>query len=184
VIRFPNYRTARARFYKGKFFRTEGVRANRDAIESFAILTYTDDAIASLETNRDLQVQLQLQQGKDQSPVEFKREIRSRQALMQLVRRDAGLFMCQSHYDNRSVSTTANWLPTLLEESNNERWTPGLVYLHGRALESRHEYDKAIVALQQDGGPQQHGNLIRARLLQKQIDTHFADVKRKSDDAQ
>lgn len=184
VIRFPNYRTARARFYKGKFARSVGVRSNRDAIESFAILTYNDNVIASLETDRSLQLQLQLQRGDTQSPVEFEREIRSRQQLMRLVRRDAGLFMCQGHFDNGSFSTTANWLPTLLDASDNERWTPGLAYLHGRALESQHYYDKAIKALKADGGPQQHGNLIRARLLQKQLDTHFADVTRKSDDTQ
>ena len=146
---------------------------------------YTDPVIASLETNRNLQMQLQIFRNKDQSPVEFEREIKSRQQLMRLVRRDAGLFMCQAHYDNGSMSTAANWLPTLIDESSNERWIPGLSYLNGRALESRHEYDKAIDAYKSNqGGAQQHGNLIRARLLQKQLDTLFADVKRDKDDSQ
>ena len=182
VIRFPHYRTSRARFFKGKFEKSEGLQWTRDAIESFAVLMYSDQTINMLKTDKMLQLQLGIYRD-NQNAAQFAGEIANRQKLMRLVRRDMGVFMVQSHYDNGSMSTAANWLPTLLEESDSERWRPGLSYLYGRALESRHEYFKAIEALKAEG-PQQHGNLIRARLLQKQIDTRFADVKKRMEEAQ
>ena len=92
---------------------------------------------------------------------------------MRLVRRDAGLFMCQSHFDNGSMSTTCNWVPKLLREQDVDRWETGLKYLGGRAYEAQYQYDEAIEFLKADG-PQQHGNLIRVWLLKEQIETQFA----------
>ena len=172
IMRFSNYRTARSRFIRGKFEQGEQTRTvNRDAIESFALLMYEDETIAGLETDRDLQTMIGIRQA-NQTPAEFEQQIRSRQVQMRLVRRDAGLFMCQSHFDNGSVSTTANWVPKLLEEQDVDRWEPGLRYLNARALEARHQYDEAIEQLKAEG-PQQHGNLIRARLLKEQIETRY-----------
>ena len=109
----------------------------------------------------------------DQTPVEFEQNIRSRQSQMFLVRRDAGLFMCQSHFDHGNLSTTAEWVPKLLKEQDVERWETGLNYLNARALEAQHRYDDSIEQLKAEG-TQQHGNLIRVRLLKKQIETHYA----------
>ncbi len=173
VMAFPNYRTARTRFIKGRFERNRESRS-RDAIESFALLIYDDQTIADLETNRDLQKMIGIRKevNSGQTQAEFDNEIVSRQIQMRLVRRDAGLFMCQAHFDNGSMSTTANWIPKLLEERDVDRWQTGLNYLGSRAMEARHQYDEAIVYLKTEG-PQQHGNLIRARLLKEQIKTRF-----------
>jgi len=175
VMRFANYRTARSRFFRGKFEKPKIARltGNRDAIESFAMLMYEDETIAGLQTDRNLQMMIGVRKP-NQTPAEFEQEVRSRQAQMRLVRRDAGLFMCQSHFDHGSLSTTANWVPKLLAEQDVQRWEPALNYLYARALESRHQYDEAIEQLKTEG-PQQHGNLIRARLLKQQIETHFAN---------
>lgn len=172
IMNFPIYRTARARFIRGKFEKAKEGRISRDAIESFAMLMYDDQTISGLETDRDLQLMIGIRTS-NQTPAQFESQIRFRQAQMRLVRRDAGLFMCQSHFDRGSVSTTANWVPKLLEEQDVGRWEPGLKYLNARALEARHQYDEAIEQLKAEG-PQQHGNLIRARLLKEQIETHYA----------
>ena len=174
VMAFPNYRTGRARFLNGKF-ETERGSFSRDAIESFAILMYEDETIAGLESDRDLQKMIGIRKDpKTQTPAEFDREISSRQRQMRLVRRDAGLFMCQAHFDNGNMSTTANWIPKLLEKDDVERWLPSLNYIGSRAYEARHQYDEAIELLKTDG-PQQHGNLIRARLIRKEIETQYAN---------
>ncbi|QEG23228.1 hypothetical protein [Mariniblastus fucicola] len=179
VMQFPNYRTGRTRFLLGKFERPRESRT-RDAIESFAMLMYEDEIIDGLKSDRSLQTMIGIRSA-GQTEGEFEREIRSRQAQMRLVRRDAGLFMCQAHFDNGSMSTTANWVPKLLEEQDVERWEPGLKYLNARSLEARHQYDEAIEQLKAEG-PQQHGNLIRARLLKQQIETQYASKADKSNE--
>ena len=173
IMLFTNYRTSRARFIKGKFERPLEFRplGFRDAIESFAMLMYEDEIIDSLESDSDLQSMIGIRRS-GVTPAELANDIASRQSQMRLVRRDAGLFMCQSHFDNGSISTTANWVPKLLEEFDVERWEGALKYLNARALEARHQYDEAIEQLK-DEGPQQHGNLIRARLLKEQIETRY-----------
>jgi hypothetical protein len=173
IMAFPNYRTARTRFIRGKFERERESRT-RDSIESFAVLMYEDQTIAGLKTNRDLQRMIGIRKdaSSGQTQADFDREIVSRQMQMRLVRRDAGLFMCQAHFDNGSMSTTANWIPKLLEEQDVDRWKTGLSYLGSRAMEARHQYDEAIEYLKAEG-PQQHGNLIRARLLREQVKTRF-----------
>ena len=170
IMAFPNYRTGRTRFLKGKFELAKEVRS-RDSIESFAMLMYEDEIIDGLESNLDLQVMIGIRKA-GQTPAEWEQDISTRQAQMRLVRRDAGLFMCQAHFDNGSLSTTANWVPKLLAEQDVERWEPALSYLNARALEARHQYDEAIEELKSEG-PQQHGNLIRARLIKQQIETHY-----------
>jgi len=174
-MQFTNYRTSRSRFIRGKFERPKDYRVSRrrDAIESFAMLMYEDETISGLKTNRNLQAMIGI---KISDSAEYQREIQSRQGQMRLVRRDAGLFMCQSHFDNGSVSTTANWVPKLLAEQDVERWEGALRYLNGRSIEARHQYDEAIEQYQTEG-PQQHGNLIRARLLKNQIETRYTKKK-------
>lgn len=177
VMLFTNYRTARARFLRGKFERPkqELTAPKRDAIESFAMLMYDDSDISGLQSNRNLQIMIGARK-EGQTPAEWEQDIKSRQAQMRLVRRDAGLFMCQAHFDHGNVSTTANWVPRLLDEQDVDRWAGALNYLNGRSMEARHQYDEAIEQYKAEG-PQQHGNLIRARLLKEQIETRYTSKK-------
>lgn len=170
IMAFPNYRTGRTRFIKGKFERARESRS-RDSIASFVMLMYEDEVIDGLASNQELQQMVGVRIA-GQTPAEFDQEISSRQIQMRLVRRDAGLFMCQAHFDNGSFSTTANWVPKLLAEQDVERWEPSLSYLNARAFEAQHRYDEALELLKAEG-PQQHGNLIRARLLKEQIETRY-----------
>ena len=180
IMAFPNYRTSRTRFLRGKFERPKDFQLSRkrDAIESFAILMYDDETIAGLGTDRNLQLMIGIKQ--DQASGAIDNEVASRQAQMRLVRRDSGLFMCQSHFDHGNVSTTANWVPKLLEEQDVERWEGALKYLNGRSMEARHQYDEALEQYRAEG-PQQHGNLIRARLLKQEIETRYTKANAGSD---
>ena len=78
--------------------------------------------------------------------------------------------MAQSHFDNGSVSTAANWLERLSEKEDAKRWSDGIDYLFGRALEGRKDYLAAIEVYRESESPQSHGNLIRARLLKQQLE--------------
>ena len=89
---------------------------------------------------------------------------------MRLVRRDAGFFLAQTHFDNGSISTAANWLERLRLKKDAARWAEGIEYLLGRASEGRTDYRSAIEVYRESEGVQKHGNLIRARLVQQLID--------------
>ena len=166
IDQFTRYRTSRARFFAGIFDLQE---VGYNAIESFQHLMYRDEMIDELGTNRKLQRQLGILKSSDQSAGEYQANLAGVQSQMRLVRRDAGFFLAQSHFDNGSISTAANWLERLRSKEDAERWADGIEYLLGRALEGRRDYLTAIEVYGESEGPQSHGNLIRARLLKQQI---------------
>jgi uncharacterized protein YgiB involved in biofilm formation len=84
---------------------------------------------------------------------------------MRLVRRDAGVFLSQSHFDNGNPSAAANWLTRMRDRDDTERWMPTIEYVLGRAVESRREYDEAVTLYKRSAAAQFHGDLVRARLL-------------------
>jgi hypothetical protein len=170
IDQYTRYRTSRARFIRGRFDISDEARGF-NAIESFQHLMYRDEVIDELSSNRKLQRQLGILQGGDQSAAEYQQRLSSIQSQMRMVRRDAGFFLAQSHFDNGSVSTAGNWLERLRSKEDAKRWSDGIEYLLGRALEGRRDYLKAIEVYRESETAQTHGNLIRARLLQAQVDS-------------
>lgn len=169
VDSFVAYRTARNLYFIGKF---ESARNSRraNAIQRFRSLMYTDDEIAGLATNRRLMYQLGIMKDDKQDVKSFNDLLRGVQQQMELVRRDAGLFMAQSTFDNGNIGTCANWLRRVDEKGDSERWNTGVKYLTARAFETRKEYKRAIELYSKGEFDQFHGNLIRARLLKKVVD--------------
>lgn len=166
---FVTYRTARNLYFIGKFESDRGSR-RLNAIQMFYSLMYTDENIAGLATNRRLMYRLGIRKDANQSAGSFNDRLTSVQSQMEMVRRDAGLFLAQSQFDNGNVGTSANWLRRVEEKGISERWNCGVHYLHGRAFESTKEYDKALEIYEKGEDEQFHGNLIRARLLKQVLD--------------
>ena len=166
VDQFTRYRTSRARFFGGSFDLQE---RGYNAIESFQHLMYRDELIDELGADQKLQRQLGILQTEGQSAGEYQAKLASVQSQMRLVRRDAGFFLAQTHFDNGSISTAANWLERLRLREDAKRWADGIEYLLGRALEGRTDYNAAIEVYRESEGPQKHGNLIRARLVEQLI---------------
>ncbi len=180
---FERYRTSRARFFVGKF---ESPRDSTgfNAIESFEALMYTDATIDQLATDPNLQISLGILKSAGQDAADFQFQVRSVQAQMRLVRRDTGLFLAQSHFDNGSVSAAANWLKVLKNTDDADRWFDAINYLLGRAYEARKEYDLAIIEYEEGKGEngegpvsnQIHGNLIRVRMLKELVARLEAEI--------
>jgi hypothetical protein len=170
VDNFHPYRTSRVRFFKGDFETLEE-DLTRNAVESFQFLTYTEDQIDNLGTDKVMMAIAGLSQIKD--PAEFDRRLRSTQRQMRLVRRDVGYFLSQCLFDNGSPGTSANWLETIANKDDVKRWKSGVVYLLGRSYESRKEYDRAIEQFEFEASQQIHGNLIRVRLLKSAISAAY-----------
>ena len=166
VDEFTLYRTARSKYLNGLF---ETVRndGNANAIELFYIMMYKDKTVDSLGTDKILQYKMGVLQDSNQSSADFEARIQGIQAQMRLVRRDAGYFLAQCHFDNSNFGTSINWLDRLRSKTDSVRWKDGVDYLKGRALEARREYDAAADVLSNDQSEQFHGNLIRARMLKQ-----------------
>lgn len=167
IDQFTRYRTSRARFFAGSFDLQE---RGYNAIESFQHLMYRDELIDELGADMKLQRQLGILKTEGQSAGEYQAQLASVQSQMRLVRRDAGFFLAQTHFDNGSISTAANWLERLRLKEDAKRWSAGIEYLLGRASEGRTDYNSAVEVYRESEGVQKHGNLIRARLLKQLID--------------
>ncbi|MFM7562852.1 MAG: hypothetical protein ACKO81_07450, partial [Planctomycetota bacterium] len=120
---FAPYRMARDLFVLGRF--DSDLNSNKlNAIEMFYNLIYSDRTIDNLSLNRDLLAGLGILQEKGQSAAEFQNRLRDVQQQMRLVRRDAGVFLSQSHFDNGNPSAAANWLTRMRDRDDTERWMP------------------------------------------------------------
>ncbi len=165
---FVDYRLARNLFFVGRF---ETPRNSRklSAVSGFFSLMYTDDLIANIAFDEARLNRLGIRQESGQSEAEFRQRLTSLQNNMRLVRRDVGVFLAQSHFDNGNISSCGNWLETLQKRDDTSRWNPVMKYLQGRAEESIGNYDQAIADYRAAEGAQWIGNHIRARLLKQAI---------------
>ena len=168
VDNFVIYRTARARFFKGKFQSQKRARS-LNAIESMQRLMYSDEDLVAVASDKSLQRLLGIRKDVNQNSAEFKAQVESVQSQMRLMRRDAGFFLSQCLFDNSSVNAAKNWLTVLRGEDDAERWSDGVVYLLGRAMEGGKEYDEAIEVLGDSNSIQAHGNIIRQRMLKELV---------------
>jgi len=175
VDNFYPYRTARVRFFKGDFEAKEE-DLSRNAVESFQFLTYTEDQIDQLGTDKTMMRIAGIDDIKDQT--EFKARLRSTQSQMRLIRRDMGYFLSQCLFDNGGPGTSANWLEAIVNEDDVQRWKSGVKYLLGRSYESRKEYDRSIEEYKFEDSQQVHGNLIRVRMLKAAIAQAYPDAKK------
>jgi hypothetical protein len=172
IDEFPRYRTGRVRFLLGRFENDkEGLNFN--AIDSFQAMLFTEEEVESLATDAILQERLGIL-STDKDSVEFKNRLANVQGHMRLVRRDAGLFLTQSHFDNNSFGAANKWIEILRARTDVDRWNEAINYLAGRAAESQKDYDTAIAEYQKfPKALQAHGNIIRARLLKAAIKKVF-----------
>ncbi len=92
---FTRYRTARARFFDGKFESPRNAETF-NAIESFERLIYSDADIEGLAADKRMQTALGILTREEQNAADFRIKLRSVQDQMRLVRRDTGLFLCKA----------------------------------------------------------------------------------------
>ena len=170
VDMFESYRTARNMFAHG-LFEANPTADDYNVIENFYLLMYDDKKIDELATNTPLLLRLGILQSKNQNAKQFQERIQSVQSQMRLVRRDAGLFLAQSHFDNGNIGTAGNWLERISVKDDALRWTNAIRYLLGRSFESRREYDRAVAEFKKSDGPDRHGNLLRMRYLKLLAET-------------
>ena len=174
---FRPYRTARGRFFKGKFQVVEDARS-LNALQGWKNLMFSDDQIGGLGTDDSMQRLYGIRQ-ENQNSQAFANKLASVQAQMRLIRIDAKLFMAQSLFDNNNEGGIRGWLEDMKANSSddpvddNGRWNDALNYLLARSFESQKLYDEAIDSYQKEDLNQSHGNILRARLLKELIKKYY-----------
>ncbi|HVT28133.1 MAG TPA: transglutaminase family protein [Lacipirellulaceae bacterium] len=83
-------------------------------------------------------------------------------------KRDAGYWVGLMSFDDGRYGVAASWLSRPALTASESPWASGANYNLARALEAQGKLDKAIVLLENDTSPQQHGNKLRARKLRSQ----------------
>lgn len=169
IDQFVDYRSARNLFFIGRF-ETERDSRKMSAVQGFFSLMYPDEMIANIGVDTPRLNRLGIYKLKGQTAAEFEERLRGVQANMRLVRRDVGIFLSQSHFDNGNVSSAGNWLEKVQNRDDTSRWTPIIKYLRGRAYESSGDYDNALKMYRESDGPQFLGDYLRARLLSRAME--------------
>ena len=174
---FRPYRTARGRFFKGKFKVVEDERS-LNALQGWKKQMFSDDDIGNLSSDAKMQRLHGIRQ-ENQNSQAFANTLASVQSQMRLIRIDAKLFMAQCLFDNSNEGGIRGWLEDLKANSSddpvddNGRWNDAVNYLLARSFESQKLYDEAIDTYQQEDLNQSHGNILRSRLLKQLIKKYY-----------
>lgn len=169
IDQFVDYRSARNLFFIGRF-ETERNSRKLSAVQGFYSLLYPDEIITNIGTDSARLNRLGIYQERGQNATAFEQRLQGVQHNMRLVRRDVGVFLAQSHFDNGNVSSAGNWMQKVLERDDTSRWTPVIKYIWGRSFESTGDYDRAIALYRESAGAQFLGDYLRARLLKQAMD--------------
>ena len=168
IDNFPRLRTARVRYLMGIF---DVVRNNPtdSAVQSFLKLNYSDNFIAALDTDERVQNGLGLDV-RQQGVLEFEAQKEIVRGQLKLIRVDAVYFLVLCENEIGNPANALNWARVAERMDDRLHWSDGTSYNAGRAHESLKQLDEAIKYYQRGAndktlGPQTHGNLIRARLL-------------------
>lgn len=169
---FPLLRESRVLFLQGKFA-PDRTGLKRDCLQELQEMRYSDEEIAQVATDRNLQEALGLYRS-DQSADDFSRQIRATQLRMRVVRGDVQMFLAMAHQELRNFSTALNWLDLVDAYDTDSKWERHTIYLQGRNEEAMHHYDKAIEyylkteqVFRSDRSPRDFGNVLRARILKQ-----------------
>ncbi|NOY29391.1 MAG: hypothetical protein GXP28_04205 [Planctomycetes bacterium] len=94
-----------------------------------------------------------------------------RQAVYRRAKGDASYWLGLLSYDRGKQEVAADWLEKrTLAATPEGPWTAGARYNLARTFEAQGKLAEAIELLQANNSPQRHGNLLRARWLQQQLE--------------
>jgi len=178
---FPLLRRSRVLFLLGRF-QPDPSELVADCFREFQRMNYSDDDWRNIADNPELQKTLGLYQAAGQSAEEFRQALEGQKAAMTLVRGDAKLYMALAHSEIQNHGTALNMLRHVSKYDLSTKWTRHTEYLKARSLESMKNYEAAITVYREIArqfrsarSPRDYGNLLRARILQRQTATPSAE---------
>jgi tetratricopeptide (TPR) repeat protein len=128
--------------------------------------------IKDLRIDVELQTKYGVRRDLGITPEQYDQRVQQIQALMRLGKRSATYWLSLVQFDDGRFDTARTWLETrVLDETQVSQWVPAARYNLARALERIGDAQKAIELYKTVGDPQEHGNRVRARLLDHSSET-------------
>ena len=119
-----------------------------------------------LEGSPDAQKRMGMKQGDRESDVMWRMRLATAKFFQTQAKQHASYWLGLAQYDEGNLKAAASWFKERsLELYPNGLWTPGARYNLARTYEALGEIELARELYLEDDSPQQHGNLIRAKLL-------------------
>ncbi|MEM6366427.1 MAG: hypothetical protein AAF745_18520 [Planctomycetota bacterium] len=126
--------------------------------------------IEDLRIDVDLQRAYGIRRDLGMSNEEFESAVMRIQNIMRLGKRTATYWLSLIQYDDKRVETARNWFDRrVLDDKQRSMWTPAAWYNQARAEERLGNVEAAVALLKNDQSPAEHGNRLRARLIQKHL---------------
>ncbi len=173
---------ARWKHLEGKF---NDVDDQQGARVLYMQLLSPEDDINRLRTDVDLQNAYSFRRELGSSQAEFDQRIQQVQQFMRTSKRTATYWISLIHYDTSAFDTAEKWFDKrALNEERDSMWKPAARYNLARTLEQLKDVKRAIELYKTNGDPQEHGNRIRARLLQRQTGEETDEEREPADTAE
>lgn len=124
--------------------------------------------IEDLRIDVELQKAYEVRRDLGMSREEYDLQLRQTQAMMRLSKRTSTYWISLIQYDDQRYETAVNWFEKrVLTDEQLSFWEPAARYNLARAIERTGNLERAVELYKTDGDPQEHGNRIRARLLDR-----------------
>jgi hypothetical protein len=169
---------ARLAHFRGQFETSHDVNG---APNRYMTSRVDEASLEKLPFDQDTQQRLQVIRMPSESQNDFQNRVSFLQKSFRLAKHDSHFFLGALQFDIGNWDSSIDWLDKrLMRVAGTERWRPQARYLIGRAFEQKADIKKSIEWLKSEGVPQEAGNRIRARLIEKRVDlgslsprTHF-----------
>lgn len=166
MIRNPLVRARRLHF-RQQFENEDGTKGAKTLYSESRV---PQVAISELESSSKVQQRMGLQRSEDESELLWRSRLASSRELMQTSKEHASYWLGLAQYDSGRPEAAVEWFARrTLEATPDTPWAAGARYNLARTYEALGDYDQALDLYYEDDSIQQHGNLLRARFLNRAL---------------
>ena len=138
---------------------------------AYGDMRFPESEISRLRTDVQLQQKYNVRRSLGDTQELYDAKILQVQNMMRLAKRTASFWLSLIQYDRGDYENSKNWLEKrVLVDSADSPWSAAARYNLGRAVERLGGAEQAISLYKTQGDPQEHGNRLRARLLERTAD--------------
>jgi tetratricopeptide (TPR) repeat protein len=128
--------------------------------------------IEQLDSSPDIQLDLGVLKDQEERDSTWQSRLFITKQMMTQTKANASYWLGLAHFETGRYEAAIDWFQTrTLEAQPTGPWAPGARYNLARTYEALGRLGEARDQYLQDTSPQQHGNLIRARLLRPHLET-------------